>query len=158
MDDLGIHLKLDTKIENLSVSDQQFVKILKALSVQPRVLIMDEPTSMFNVEDAAKVTELTRRIASMGIGIIYISHFLNEVVEIADRITVIRDGAVISTFSNENHDTPIIKITQDMVGRPIDMFYDREKCPIGDVMLEVKDLQLTKDSPKSILRCTRAKS
>lgn len=148
MDDLGIHLKLDTKIENLSVSDQQFVKILKALSVQPRVLIMDEPTSMFNVEDAAKVTELTRRIASMGIGIIYISHFLNEVVEIADRITVIRDGAVISTFSNENHDTPITKITQDMVGRPIDMFYDREKCPIGDVMLEVKDLQLTKDSPK----------
>ena len=84
----------------------------------------------------------------MGIGIIYISHFLNEVVEIADRITVIRDGAVISTFSNENHDTPITKITQDMVGRPIDMFYDREKCPIGDVMLEVKDLQLTKDSPK----------
>ena len=148
MDDLGIHLKLDTKIENLSVSDQQFVKILKALSVQPRVLIMDEPTSMFNVEDAAKVTELTKRIAGMGIGIIYISHFLNEVVEIADRITVIRDGAVISTFSNENHDTPITKITQDMVGRPIDMFYDREKCPIGDVMLEVKDLQLTKDSPK----------
>ena len=78
----------------------------------------------------------------MGIGIIYISHFLNEVVEIADRITVIRDGAVISTFSNENHDTPIIKITQDMVGRPIDMFYDREKCPIGDVMLEVKDLNV----------------
>lgn len=148
MDDLGIHLKLDTKIENLSVSDQQFVKILKALSVQPRVLIMDEPTSMFNVEDAAKVTELTKRIAGMGIGIIYISHFLNEVVEIADRITVIRDGAVISTFSNENHDTQITKITQDMVGRPIDMFYDREKCPIGDVMLEVKDLQLTKDSPK----------
>ena len=55
MDDLGIHLKLDTKIENLSVSDQQFVKILKALSVQPRVLIMDEPTSMFNVEDAARL-------------------------------------------------------------------------------------------------------
>ena len=78
----------------------------------------------------------------MGIGIIYISHFLNEVVEIADRITVIRDGAVISTFSNENHDTQITKITQDMVGRPIDMFYDREKCPIGDVMLEVKDLNV----------------
>ena len=132
MDDLGIHLKLDTKIENLSVSDQQFVKILKALSVQPRVLIMDEPTSMFNVEDAAKVTELTRRIASMGIGIIYISHFLNEVVEIADRITVIRDGAVISTFSNENHDTPIIKITQDMVGRPIDMSdYRFDQAGIG---------------------------
>lgn len=61
MNELGIDLKLSTKIENLSVSDQQFVKILKALSVQPRVLIMDEPTSMFNVEDAAKVLELTKR-------------------------------------------------------------------------------------------------
>ena len=67
MDDLGIHLKLDTKIENLSVSDQQFVKILKALSVQPRVLIMDEPTSMFNVEDAAKVTELTSVLPAWGL-------------------------------------------------------------------------------------------
>lgn len=148
MNELGIHLDLGTKIENLSVSDQQFVKILKALSVQPRVLILDEPTSMFNVEDAAKVLELTKRITEMGIGIIYISHFLNEVVQIADRITVIRDGAVIRTYTNENRDTPITAITQDMVGRPVDMFYDREKCPIGEVMLEVKDLQLTKDSPK----------
>ena len=79
MDELGIQLDLHTKIEHMSVSDQQFVKILKALSVQPKVLIMDEPTSMFNVEDAAKVLELTRRITEKGIGIIYISHFLNEV-------------------------------------------------------------------------------
>ena len=148
MTELGIDLKLDTKIENLSVSDQQFVKILKALSVRPRVLIMDEPTSMFNVEDAAKVLELTKRITEMGIGIVYISHFLNEVVQIADRITVIRDGAVVSTYTNENRDIPITTITQDMVGRPVDMFYDKEKSEIGDVMLEVKDLQLTKDSPK----------
>lgn len=102
MEELGIDLKLSTKIEDLSVSDQQFVKILKALSVQPRVLIMDEPTSMFNVEDAAKVLELTKRITEKGIGIIYISHFLNEVVQIADRITVIRDGAVVRTYTNEN--------------------------------------------------------
>ena len=148
MEALGIALKLDTKIENLSVSDQQFVKIFKALSVQPRVLIMDEPTSMFNVEDAAKVLELTKRITDMGIGIIYISHFLNEVVQIADRITVIRDGAVVNTYTNENRDIPITTMTQDMVGRPVDMFYDKDKCEIGDVMIEVKDLQLTKTSPK----------
>lgn len=148
MTELGIDLKLETKIENLSVSDQQFVKILKALSVRPRVLIMDEPTSMFNVEDAAKVLELTKRITEMGIGIIYISHFLNEVVQIADRITVIRDGAVVSTYTNENRDIPITTITQDMVGRPVDMFYDKEKSEIGNVMLEVRDLRLTKDSPK----------
>ena len=57
---------------------------------------------MFNVEDAAKVLELTKRITEKGIGIIYISHFLNEVVQIADRITVIRDGAVVRTYTNEN--------------------------------------------------------
>lgn len=148
MDELGIQLDLHTKIEHMSVSDQQFVKILKALSVQPKVLIMDEPTSMFNVEDAAKVLELTRRITEKGIGIIYISHFLNEVVQIADRVTVIRDGAVIRTYKNPNRDLPVTTITQDMVGRPIDMFYQKEHCPIGPVMLEVEDLQLTKDSPK----------
>ena len=147
MNELGIDLKLDTKIENLSVSDQQFVKILKALSVQPRVLIMDEPTSMFNVEDAAKVLELTKKISEQGIGIIYISHFLNEVVQIADRITVIRDGSVITTYDNSNHDTPLDTITKDMVGRPVDVFYQKDACEIGDVMFEVKDLKLTKDSP-----------
>ncbi|MEG0768743.1 MAG: sugar ABC transporter ATP-binding protein [Ruthenibacterium sp.] len=148
VDELGLRLKPDTKIENLSVSDQQFVKILKALSVQPRVLIMDEPTSMFNVEDAAKVLELTRKITEKGIGIIYISHFLNEVVQIADRITVIRDGSVINTYSNEKRDIAVTTLTQDMVGRPVEMFYTKEKCPVGEVMLEVQDLQLTHDSPR----------
>lgn len=66
----------------------------------------------------AKVLELTKRITEKGIGIIYISHFLNEVVQIADRITVIRDGAVVRTYTNENRDTPITTITQDMVGPP----------------------------------------
>lgn len=148
MNELGINLKLHTKIEDLSVSDQQFVKILKALSVQPRLLIMDEPTSMFNVADAAKVLNLTKRITAKGIGIIYISHFLNEVIQIADRITVIRDGSVVRTYLNDNRDTPITDITRDMVGRPIEMFYDKEKCEIGNVMLEVCNLQLTKNSPK----------
>ena len=69
---------------------------------------------------------------------------IRDRVQIADRITVIRDGAVVRTYTNENRDTPITTSTQDMVGRPVDMFYDKEKCPIGDVMLEVKDLQLTK--------------
>lgn len=134
-------------IEKMSVSDQQFVKILKALMNESKVLIMDEPTSMFNVEDAGKVLELVKNITSHGISVIYISHFLQEVVQIADRITVIRDGSVISTFDNSSHDTPIDKITSDMVGRPVDVFYEKETCEIGDVMLEVKDLKLTKDSP-----------
>ena len=98
MEEFSIHLDPSAKIEDLSVSDQQFVKILKALSAQTRVLIMDEPTSMFNVEDAAKILRLAEAIAARGISIVYISHSLEEIRRIADRITVIRDGAVVRTL------------------------------------------------------------
>ncbi len=148
MKDLDIVLDINTTIENLSVAEQQFVKILKAISAHPKILIMDEPTSMFNVEDAGRVLALCKRIAARGISIIYISHYLNEVQEIADRITVIRDGAVVNTYNNENRDVPLSDITRDMVGRPVDMFYSKEKHDIGDVMFEVKKLRLTKDSPE----------
>ena len=111
--DMGLNLDPEKKAEDLSVSDQQFVKILKALSSNPRVLIMDEPTSMFNVEDSQKVLDLTRNIAKKNIAVIFISHFLKEVVEIADRITVIRDGRAISTLDNRNHDTPYDVITKE---------------------------------------------
>ena len=148
MEDLKIHIDPLTKIEDLSVSDQQFVKILKALSIEPRVLIMDEPTSMFNVEDAAKVLQLAQTIAAKGIGIIYISHYLEEIRQIADRITVIRDGAVVNTYENTNRDIELSVITRDMVGRPVDTFYQKERHEIGEVMLEVRDLQLKKEGPK----------
>lgn len=145
---LGIDLDVRRRIENLSVAEQQFVKVLKALVLKPRILLMDEPTSMFNVKDVGKVLDLTQRVAKQGISIIYISHFLKEVVQIADRITVIRDGLVVNTYKNANRDMDLNVITTDMVGRSVDMFYTKERHPIGDVVLEVRDLQLTKDAPK----------
>lgn len=148
MEELNIKINPLVKIEDLSVSDQQFVKILKALAAEPKILIMDEPTSMFNAADADKVLRLAQTIAKRGISIIYISHYLKEIQQIADRVTVIRDGAVVNTYKNEKRDIAISKITQDMVGRPIDAFYQKEKHTIGDVMLAVRDLQLEKTSPK----------
>mgnify|MGYP000320529644 FL=1 len=71
MTDLGVELDLMSPVESLSVADQQFVKILKALSTEPKILIMDEPTSMFNVRDAHKVLALTEAVAARGIGIVY---------------------------------------------------------------------------------------
>lgn len=143
----GLDLDPMKTVENLSVSDQQFVKILKALSTEPKILIMDEPTSMFNVRDAHKVLTLTKTVASRGIGIIYISHFLEEVRQIADRITVIRDGAVVNTYANPNRNIELTKITRDMVGRPIETFYEKERHEIGEPFLEVRNLKLKKDSP-----------
>ena len=148
MDEIGWHLDLHRKASSLSIAEQQLVEILRGLLRNAQVLILDEPTSALTFKEVESLFKCVNDLREKGIGIIYISHFLNEVVQIADRITVIRDGAVVRTYTNENRDTPITTITQDMVGRPVDMFYDKEKCPIGDVMLEVKDLQLTKDSPK----------
>ncbi len=147
VNELGLKLNIDQKIEDMSVSDQQFVKILKVTHTKPKILIMDEPTSMFNIEDSKKVLQLTKKIAANGIGIIYISHFLEEVVEIADRITVIRDGQEISTYDNSKKDTSYDIITKDMVGRPVEMFYAKTKSEIGNISLDVKNLQLQKDSP-----------
>ena len=144
---LGIELNADRLVERLSVAEQQFVKILKALVLKPTVLIMDEPTSMFNVEDSAKVLRMVRRIADAGISVIYISHFLKEVKEIADRVTVIRDGRVVSTRENHGSSLDLNTVTRDMVGRPVEMFYQKEVHPIGEVVFSVNELQLHKDSP-----------
>lgn len=148
IEELGLELDPLTKISDLSVSEIQFVKILKALATEPQILVMDEPTSMFHVRDAQKVLDLAVKIAGKGIGIVYISHFLEEVRKISDRITVIRDGEAINTYDNPNRDIDLNLITCDMVGRPLDIFYKKEKNEIGEVILEVKDLQLKKDSPK----------
>ena len=152
MDAYRIDIDPMQTIERMSVSDQQFVKILKALMNRSRVLIMDEPTSMFNVEDAGKVLDLVREISGRGISIIYISHFLKEVVQVADRITVLRDGSVIRTYDNAARDVSMGDLTRDMVGRPVDMFYQKERCEIGEVMFEARDLQLAPGSPKLNIR------
>jgi len=147
MDFLGIDLDVNRRIESLSVAEQQFVKILKSLVMKPRVLIMDEPTSMFNVEDSARVLRMVKRISEADISVIYISHFLSEVREIADRVTVIRDGNVVSTTRNVDSSIDLDQLTKDMVGRPVEMFYQKEEHPIGDVAFQVKDLKVGRDSP-----------
>jgi len=145
-DSLGIELKLDTIVDKLSVAEQQFVKIIKALSTNPRILIMDEPTSMFNTKDAQRVLDLVTRIAAKGVSIIYISHFLKEVKQIADRITVIRDGKLVRTHDNSGKDIDLDKVVSDMVGRDASLFYEKEQHEIGDVALEIQDLKVTPES------------
>lgn len=140
LDFLQISLNPRTRVENLSVAQQQYVKILKALVLEPSVLILDEPTSMFNAEDSAKVLRMVRRITGRGISVVYISHFLAEVQELADRLTVLRDGKVISSYTNTDRSLDLDAVTRDMVGRPVSMFYTKEEHPVGDVVLSVRDL------------------
>lgn len=133
-------------VETLSAADQQFVKILKAIAWESRVLIMDEPTSMFNTKDVQKVLDLVKSISKRGIAVIYISHHLKEIVQIADRVTVLRDGNWINTYYNKNKDIELGVITKDMVGRSVEMFYQKEAHDIGKVQFEIEDVKTDKNA------------
>lgn len=142
MDEVGIQLDPTETVEHLSAAGQQFVKILKALAPHPKVLIMDEPTAMFNMKDTDMILDLVKNISKRGLGIIYISHHLKEVAKIADTVSVLRDGKLISTFYAKDGPIDMEKVTCDMVGRPVNMFFKREKSDVGDVIFQVDGLKL----------------
>ena len=144
----GLDLDPTRLVKMLSVAEQQYVKILKALEKKSQILILDEPTSMFNLRDARLVLDLVKRIRSEGISIIYISHHLNEVKEIADRITVLKDGAVMDTIENINGSVDVSDIASKMVGRSVDAYYQRRtrKVP-GECIFEVRELVRKRDMP-----------
>jgi ribose transport system ATP-binding protein len=133
-----------TEIGSLTVAKQQMVEIAKALSYQSRVLIMDEPTAALNDAEIAELFVIIRRLKSEGVGIIYISHKMDEIKKIADRVTVMRDGEYIGTVEAEN--TPLTQIISMMVGREV----KDEHVNIPDLsdvptLLEVKKLNRGKE-------------
>ncbi|MDD3840395.1 MAG: sugar ABC transporter ATP-binding protein [Clostridia bacterium] len=145
IDFLGIDLDATSTVENLGVADQQFVKLIKAMAMDPKILIMDEPTTMFNTKDTETILKLVKDISQKGIGVIYISHRLKEITRIADRITVLRDGKTVSCYENGDG-VDLNMITRDMVGRSVDVFYRKEKSDIGEEVLRVEGLKLDEDS------------
>lgn len=145
-----INAPIDSRdtVRDLSAGGQQYVKIARALVFEPRILIMDEPTTMFNSVDAGKLLEMVKALRDSGISIIYISHKMEEIGAIADRVTVLRDGFVVNCYDRADGEIELSKITTDMVGRSVDLFYKRERVEIGETVLEVKGLKVLKDSPE----------
>jgi len=143
---LGINLNVDEIYEKLSPSDQQFVKILKALAQKPKVLVLDEPTQAFNVSDIGLVIKMVKRIIKEGVGVIYIAHDLDEIIEVADRVTVLRDGVSINTHDKSLEVFDADSLAKEMIGRPIDLFYKKKESPVGDYVFEVRGLKLKESS------------
>jgi ribose transport system ATP-binding protein len=129
----------DARVADLPLPAQQVVEICRALAADARIVLMDEPTSRFQREDVERLFRLVRQLAARGIAVVYISHFLEEVREIADRYTVLRDGrtvdtGVLSAATDE-------QIVAQMVGREMArLFPERPARTIGDVVLSVSDL------------------
>jgi ABC-type sugar transport system ATPase subunit len=137
---LECHIRPGQLVRDLRVGDQQLVEIAKALSVETEILIMDEPTSALTEAEAARLFRVIERLRARGVTILYISHKLDEVFRLADRITVLRDGRRVQTL--ERHAADPRKITHLMVGREIEAVDLGDARPAGDVVLEVRDLSL----------------
>jgi ribose transport system ATP-binding protein len=131
-------IRLDTPVARLSVAEQQLVEIARAVATGSRVLVLDEPTSSLAREDTARLFDLVRRLREQRHAIIYISHFLEEVKEISDRYTVLRDGR--SVGGGETASAAPDQIIALMVGRAVDDLYPRSPRAPGEVVLEVLDL------------------
>ncbi|MFD1382037.1 sugar ABC transporter ATP-binding protein [Rhodanobacter aciditrophus] len=139
-DRLNIRLDPDAEISTLSVANRQMVEIAKAVSFNSDVLIMDEPTSAITETEVAHLFEIIRDLRKRGIGIVYITHKMNELFEIADEFSVFRDGKYIGThLSSDVTRDDIIKM---MVGREVSQMFPKEEVDIGDVLLSVKNLSL----------------
>ncbi len=135
---LGVTLPMNVPTGRLSVAEQQLVEIAKALARECRVLIMDEPSAVLGEEDLEKLFEVVRSLKAQGISIIYISHRLVEVFEIADRVTVLKDGALVGT--RDVSEVNMAQLVRMMIGRDLQDVYPKRSNAIGDVLLEVKGL------------------
>ena len=129
-----------TKIKDLGVGKQQLIEIAKALSRDVKLLILDEPTSALNEDDSKNLLELLRGLKHEGVTCVLISHKLKEVMEIADKVTILRDGQTICTLDAHAGEVSERVMIKHMVGREIDNVYPkRENRQFGEVMLEVKN-------------------
>ena len=129
-----------TLIKDIGVGKQQLVEIAKALAKNAKLLILDEPTASLNETDSKALLDLMLKFKVEGMTMIIISHKLNEISYVADKVTVLRDGATIETLDNNQGEVSEDRIIKGMVGRDLtDRFPKREKKNIGDVSMEVKD-------------------
>jgi ribose transport system ATP-binding protein len=139
LDHLGLKLDPRTPVDLLTVAKQQMVEIAKALSFNSRVLIMDEPTAALNNAEIGELFKMIRELKSRGVGIVYISHKMDELKQISDRVTILRDGEYVATVPTAT--SSIESIISMMVGRTLtDMARMAGSTPLGAVALEVRGL------------------
>jgi rhamnose transport system ATP-binding protein len=138
--ELGVSLDVRSPARGLTLAAQQSVEIAKAISLKVRVLIMDEPTASLSAFEVDQLFKLVRDLRNQGVAILFVSHRMEEVFEIADKITVFRDGRLISTRPRAEV-TPQLAIA-DMVGRAVGLLNTRKPAARGELLLSVRDLGL----------------
>src|SRR5262245_24940805 len=145
----GFEIDPDERVGRLSVGWQQRVEILKALYREARILVLDEPTAVLTPQETTEIFAVLRRLAAQGHSIIFISHKLYEVLEIADRITVIRRGKVVGQrLPSETDEDDLAEL---MVGREVQLTVDRGTSHPAEVVLDVQDLHVRNDRGRDVV-------
>ena len=135
---LDVKLNVYTPVQGLSVADQQLVEIAKALSLQSRVLIMDEPTAALSAHEVQELFTIAKQLRERGVAILFVSHRLEEIFELAERVTVLRDGSRVATAPISELTTE--QIIRQMVGRELETLYPKSDVEPGEVILDVRHL------------------
>ena len=138
IDDLGVGLDATSAVKRLSVAEQQIVAIARALVGEAQAVIMDEPTSSLTERETRQLFGIIEDLTAEGVGVVYISHRLEEIFEISDRITVLRDGHHIKTAPASELDAE--ELVRLMVGRPLNELFTRSQSSPGETVLEVRGL------------------
>ena len=136
------HIDLDPRadVRKLSIGQQQMLMIARALATEPKVLILDEPTTSLSDKDVKQLFEVVRTLKAKGTSIIFVTHKLVEILELTDRVTILRDGRNISTFERAQYNTATI--IHDMIGRELKSLYVKENADIGEEILRVENLTI----------------
>ncbi len=137
---VGLNVNPSTKIKELGIGKQQLIEIAKSLSRNAKLLVLDEPTAALNETDSENLLRLLVELKKQGVTSILISHKLQEVISVADKVTVLRDGQSVITLDAHNGEVNEDVLIKNMVGRSIENIYpSREKKPLGDVVFEVRN-------------------
>lgn len=138
LDRLGAQLSASQKVSSLTIAEQQQVEIARALHRNSRILVMDEPTAALSSRETERLFALIKKLREEGLAIIYISHRMAEIYELADRVSVLRDGKYVGSLTKENINSNTL--VQMMVGRPLTDLFNKEKVPVGDEVIRVEHL------------------
>ncbi|SBT18665.1 Ribose import ATP-binding protein RbsA [Marinomonas gallaica] len=144
---LGVSIDLDKPVAHLSVAEQQFVEIAKALALDARILVLDEPTATLTPSEAEHLFKIMRELKSQGVGMIFISHHMEEIFAICDRIVVLRDGQPIGEADTQK--TSVDELVEMMVGRKVESSFPAKNDHKEDheIVIHAKAIQLEKDTP-----------
>ena len=143
----GLHVDLDAKVEDITVGMQQRTEILKMLYRDNEILIFDEPTAVLTPQEIEELMQIMRNLAAEGKSILFISHKLNEIMEVSDRVTVLRKGKCIGTVNTK--DTNKQELSNMMVGRPVQLVVDKTPAKPTDVVLRVENMCVASKRRKS---------